>query len=115
MLVLLCSLAINTRAQQSILQEDSIKINLNPMLRLTFKPPIQENQQLYGYIKPLKHEMMYWPNFPLNAAQIESRNREWDRKYNQPVLKQMTNVIIDNYVNVMINGKKMPVAVNPKF
>ena len=85
------------------------------MLRFTSKPPLLSNQPLPVYIKPLKNEMMYWPNYPLNAAQIEARNREWDRKYNQPFLKQITNVIIDNYVNAMINGKKMPVAVRPQF
>ena len=115
LVALLCYTAINTTAQQNHLTINSNKVNLNTMLRFTFKPPLQVNQQLAEYTKPKKNELMYWPNFPLNAGQIEARDKEWDRKHNQPFLKQMANVIIDNYVNSLVYGKKMPVAVTPKF
>lgn len=70
---------------------------------------------LAAYIKPAKHELMYWPNYPLNAVQIEARDREWDRKYNQPLGKQIAHDIITNIANEIIFGKKVPPAAVPKF
>jgi len=62
---------------------------------------------------------MHWPYFPLNAAQVEARNREWDRRNKQSIGQQIAgdiaSDIIKNQVNSLIYGKKMPVAVRPKF
>ena len=85
------------------------------MLRLNYKPPLKANQQLAEYIKPSKHELMYWPNFPLNAAQVEARNKAWERENNRPFGEKIASDIIKNAVNTLIYGKKMPVAVRPKF
>lgn len=52
-------------------------------------------------------ELMYWPNFPLTAAQIAER----DKKYDKPIGQQ----IAESTINDLINGKKSPVAVRPKF
>ena len=84
------------------------------MLRFNYKTPLKATQQLSEYIKPSKRELMYWPNFPLNAAQIEARNREWERKNKQSPGEQIASDIIKSYVNSLLYGKK-PVAVVPKF
>ena len=92
---------------------------MNPLLFDAFKKPVKTNPLLSGYVKPLKHELMYWPHFPLTPAQVEARNREWERKNKQTIGEQIiTDIasdIIKNQVNSLIYGKKMPVAVAPKF
>lgn len=92
---------------------------MNPLLFDAFKKPVKPNPLLSEYIKPSKHELMYWPHFPLNAAQVEARQREWERKNNRPfgeqILSDISTEIIKYHVNSLIYGKKMPVAVAPKF
>jgi hypothetical protein len=88
---------------------------INPFLLSAFKKPLKANPLLSQYIKPSKHELMYWPNFPLTMAQVEARDREWERKYNRPIVEQIASDIIKNQINSLIYGKKMPVAVTPKF
>ncbi|MEO6541411.1 MAG: hypothetical protein ABIN74_10485, partial [Ferruginibacter sp.] len=73
------------------------------------------NPLLAEYIKPTKHELMYWPNYPLTAAQVEARNKEWDRKFNRPIGQQIVGEIVDSYINTILYGKKQVVAVRPKF
>ena len=89
--------------------------NLNPLLLSSFKKPVKANPLLAEYIKPGKHELMYWPNFPLNAAQIEARRREWERKYNRPIGEQIVGDMVNSYINFILYGKKQVVAVRPKF
>ncbi len=101
-------------AQNNLLKKDTAAFHLNPLLRFSNNEVAKANPLLTEFIKPGKHELMYWPNYPLNAAQIEARDREWDRKYNQPLLKEFTNIIIESYINSLLYGKK-PVAAVPKF
>ena len=88
---------------------------MNPLLYAAFKKPLKPNPLLSEYVKPSKHELMYWPYFPLTIAQVEARNREWERKNRQTLGEQIAGDIIKNQVNSLIYGKKMPVAVAPKF
>lgn len=92
---------------------------MNPLLHAAFKKPLNPNPLLSEYVRPSKYELMHWPYFPLNAAQAEARNREWERRNNRSLGEQiagdMANDIIRNQVNSLIFGKKMPVAVRPKF
>ena len=92
---------------------------MNPLLYAAFKNPLTPNPQLSEFIKPSKYELMFWPNFPLTPAQVETRNREWERKYNRPIgqqiLSDIATEIIKYQVNSLIYDKKMPVAVAPKF
>lgn len=92
---------------------------MNPLLYAAFKKPLKPNPLLSEYVRPSKHELLYWPYFPLNAAQAEARNREWDRRNKQSLGRQIAGDIagdiIKNQVNSLIYGKKMPVAVRPKF
>jgi hypothetical protein len=93
---------------------------MNPLLLGTFKKPLKPNPLLSEYIKPSAHELMYWPNFPLNAAQIQARSKQWPScsksGYTPLTLgEQIASDIIKNQVNSLIYGKKMPVAVTPKF
>jgi hypothetical protein len=92
---------------------------ISPLLFGAFRKPVKPNDLLCAYVKPSKYELMYWPNFPLNAAQIDARTREWERKNNRSmgerIVGDIANEIIKNQVNSLIYGKKMPVAVTPKF
>ncbi len=58
---------------------------------------------------------MYWPNYPLTAAQIQARDKEWDRENNQSPGQQIAGEIMESAINNLINGRKSPVANRPKF
>lgn len=92
---------------------------MSPLLSDAFKKPVKPNPLLSEYIKPSKYELMHWRNFPLTPAQVEARDREWKRKNDRPIAEQIAgdiaSDIIKNQVNSLIYGKKMPVAVRPKF
>ena len=92
---------------------------MNPLLYAAFKKPLKPNPLLSEYVKPSKYELMYWPNFPLTPAQVEARDKEWERRNNRPfgeqILSDIATDIIKYQVNSLIYGKKMPVAVAPKF
>ena len=92
---------------------------MNPLLYAAFKKPLKPNPLLSEYVKPSKYELMYWPNFPLTPAQVEARDKEWERRNNRPfgeqILSDIATEIIKYQVNSLIYGKKMPVAVAPKF
>jgi len=87
---------------------------MNPLLYSAFKKPLKPDPLLSEYIKPSKYELMYWPNFPLTPAQVEARDREWERKNKQPIGEQIAGDIIKSSVNRLIYSKK-PVAATPKF
>ncbi len=87
---------------------------INPLLYNAFKKPAKPNPLLSEYIKPSKYELMYWPNFPLTPAQVEARDREWERRNNRTIGEQIAGDIINSSVNRLIYGKK-PVAVRPRF
>ena len=98
-------------SQSDSLNKDTNSTKLNPLFIAALKKPIKANPFLVERIKPTKHELMYWPNFPLTAAQIEAR----DRLRSRSLGKQISDDIIKNYVNTLIYGKKIPSAVIPKF
>ena len=87
---------------------------MNPLLYAAFKKPLKPTPLLSEYVKPSKYELMYWPYFPLTIAQVEARNREWERKNKQSIGEQIAGDIIKSSVNALIYGKK-PVVVAPKF
>ena len=103
---------------------DTNDFQLNPLLRSAFKNQINANPLVAEFIKPTKYELMYWPNYPLTAAQIDARQREWDRNNNLPIGQQIAKDAIDifimqpllyNAVNSLIYGRKTSPAVAPKF
>ena len=62
---------------------------------------------------------MYWPNYPLTTAQIETRNREWERRNSQTLGQQIASDIaadiIKNQINTLLYGRKTTPAAVPKF
>ena len=109
-IVLILAFVTAVPAQNNNNESSTDHFNLNPLLRSSFKP-IKAHPLLPGYIKPTKHELMYWPNYPLTAAQIAER----DKKYNRPIGQQIADEILVSTINSLIYGKKKPVAVRPKF
>ena len=107
---LILAFVIAVPAQNNNNESSTDHFNLNPLLRSSFKP-IKAHPLLTGYVKPTKHELMYWPNYPLTAAQIAER----DKKYNRPIGQQIADEILESTINSLIYGKKKPVAVRPKF
>ena len=114
-IIFIAAFSINASAQNNDVNRDSNKIKLSPLLRSAFKKPLKANPLLAEKIKPSKFELMYWPNYPLTAVQIEARDREWQRRNRQTIGEQIASDIIKNQINSLIYGKKMPVAVVPKF
>ena len=92
---------------------------ISPLLFGAFRKPLKPNPLLSEYVKPSKYELMYWPYFPLTSAQVEARDREWERRNKKTIggqiVSDITRDIIKNQVNSLLFGKKMPVAVPPKF
>jgi hypothetical protein len=103
--------SLPAHAQNDFAKPDVDSSKHNPLFIAALKKPIKANPILAERIKPTKHELMYWPNFPLTAAQIEAR----DRLRNRSIGRQISEDIIKNYVNTLIYGKKIPPAVIPKF
>ena len=85
--------------------------HLNPLLLSSFKKPTKANPLFTEYIKPSKYELMHWHNYPLTAAQIETR----DRRYSRSAGQQIVSEIADSYINAILYGKKQVVAVRPRF
>jgi len=54
---------------------------------------------------------MYWPNYPLTAAQIAAR----DRRYEQSLGQQIAGDIAASIINNLIYSRKTTVATRPKF
>ena len=103
---------------------DTNVFHLNPLLRSAFNNTIKANPLVAKFIKPTKYELMRWSNYFLTAAQIEARQREWDRNNNLPIGQQIAKDAIDifimqpllyNAVNSLIYGRKTSPAVVPKF
>jgi hypothetical protein len=115
----ICSFTLTSSAQVYDTKTVEKYPRLNPLLFAAFKKPVKPSPLLSEYIKPSKHELMYWPNYPLTIAEIEARDREWERRNKKTIggqiVSDIANDIIKNQVNSLIYGKKMPVAVAPKF
>jgi hypothetical protein len=59
------------------------------------------------YTRP-NNQLMSWPNYPLTAAQIEQRDKQWEQD------NKLSNIIAKDIVTSMLSKKKK-VAVIPKF
>lgn len=98
-------------SQNNDTKENTSAVRLNPLLLGSFKQLKKVNPLLNEYIKPSRHELMYWPNYPLTAQQIHDRDKRNDR----PIGEQIASDIIHSVVNDMLFGKKTPVAARPRF
>ena len=98
---------------------DSSILKINPLLHSAFKNTVKSNSLLAQKMKPSRFELMYWPNYPLTAAQIEARNREWERRNSHTIGHQIVSDIaadiIKNQINTLLYGRKITPAVVPKF
>jgi hypothetical protein len=110
-IVFICSFAAVSTAQIADADKGRKYFQLNPLLREAFKKPVKTNPLLAERIKPSKYELMYWPNYPLTAAQIAAR----DRKNRQSLGGYIAEDIIRSVANDIIFGKKIPPAQLPKF
>ena len=120
-LVLLIIFSLAGYAQITPLQRDTLAtLPVNALFYASHKKP---NQLMAMHINPpykpfvLRKggELMHWPNYPLTAGQIIARQADWQRRNSQTIGEQIASDIIKSYVNSIISGKKMPVAVAPKF
>lgn len=59
------------------------------------------------YYRP-NNQLMSWPNYPLTAAQIEQRDKQWEQE------NKLTNKIAKDIIASFLSKKKK-VAVIPKF
>jgi hypothetical protein len=110
--VLILVFCVPANAQNESLKKDTTALHLNPLLVSSFRKTVKPNPGLNDHFKIPNNQLMYWPMYPLTAAQIEAR----DKKYNEPVGKQIAEEVIGSYLNSIINGKnKKPVASVPKF
>lgn len=94
---------------------------LNPLLVAAYKKPVRLMTMRINHPHYKKYtairggELMHWPSYPLTTGQIIARNEEWQRRNNKNIGEQIASDIIKSNVNKLIYGKKMPVAVAPKF
>lgn len=111
-IVFIAALAVHASAQNNNVNSDSNKVKLSPFLLSAFKKPLKANPLLAEKIKPSKFELMYWPNYPLTAAQIAAR----DAKARQSLGGKIASDIIDSYINSLLYGRKhSAVVATPKF
>ncbi|MFN8308059.1 MAG: hypothetical protein U0T79_14900 [Ferruginibacter sp.] len=100
----------NSPAQQAR-NNDSSK-TLSPLLSNAFKKHPTTHPRLNDHFKRPNNQLMYWPNYPLTAWEIEQR----DRKYDRSVGQQIASSIAESYVNYLLYGRnRKPVANIPKF
>ncbi|HEX2684811.1 MAG TPA: hypothetical protein VHL77_12790 [Ferruginibacter sp.] len=107
--LLLLMMSAGAQTNKLVIKKDTS--HLNPLLHTSFKKPLKKNTQLDEYIKPGKHELMYWPNYPLTYEQIAERDRLYDRSFGQQVVEDA----LGSYLNAIIYGRKKVVASAPKF
>jgi hypothetical protein len=124
-LVLLMFFSMAAYAQNTLLTNNSLFIlPASPVVVSISKKPVQ---LMTLHIKPAYKpyfvkrggELIHWPNYPLTAGQIIARQEQWQRRndqsFGQKVAGDIANEIVRNKVNALIYGKKMPVAVVPRF
>lgn len=100
----------NSLAQQAR-NNDSSKA-LSPLLSNAFKKHPKTDPRLNDHFKRPNNQLMYWPNYPLTAWEIEQRDKKYDRSIGQ----QITSSIAESYVNYLLYGRnRKPVASIPKF
>lgn len=115
-IVLMLGFASLTQAQNKLKATNTSPNHLSPLLVSSFKKPAQPVENLNEHFKSPANQLMFWPNYPLTAAQIEARQREWDRKNSQSLGQQIAGDIAEAYIKSIISGRnKKPVATAPKF
>jgi hypothetical protein len=110
---------LNANAQTVKVNSAANNIKLNPFLRSAFKVVANTNPLLSIHLRPTKSELMYWPNYPLTATQIEARNKQWERRnsqtFGEQVASDIAKEIIKNQINAILYGRKNAPAVVPRF
>lgn len=109
--MLFCSLF--THAQNITFRNQPVKHHYNTITVININSSIKVNARLTERLMPPKNQLMSWRNYYLTAAQIEQRDR--NKRLNQSIGRQIANEMLDSYINALINGKKSPVVVTPKF
>lgn len=89
--------------------------HFSPLFMTSLKKPVKPSDGLNEYFKSPKNQLMFWPDYPLTAAQIETRNQEWERVHSHTLGEQIAGDIIKTYVNALIYGKPHTAASIPKF
>ena len=116
-IILIATFAISAVAQNDTIKSSLHNNQLNPLLRATFKKTVKPN--LDNYLKPRNGEIICFSTYPLSLAQIEGRNREWERRNNKTIGEQIASDIaadiIKNQINTLLYGRKTTPAVVPKF
>lgn len=114
-IVLLLLFASQAQAQNKLNPATDLPNHLSPLLVSSFKHPPRPISNLNEHFKRPTNQLMSWPNFPLTYAEIEARDREWERRYNRPFVEQVASDIIKSYVNTLIYGKPYTPAKLPRF
>ena len=114
-IVLAMAFAPLVHAQNKLTATNSSPNHLSPLLVSSFKKQVKPAVDLNERFKSPKNELMFWPNYPLTYAQIETMDREWERKNNRSLGEQIAGDIIKSYVNALIYGKPYTPAKVPKF
>lgn len=110
-IIIILIYSLTTFAQNRILLKDTSIFHFNPILTAAFKKAHKPNSNLNDRFKSPNNQLMYWPNYPLSAAQIEARGR----KNNESIVKQIASDLIYSYVNSLLYGKKHKPATVPEF
>jgi len=115
-IVLILGLCPLLPAQNKLATANSSPNHLSPLLVSSFKKPARPVENLNEHFKSPDNQLMFWPNYPLTATQIEARQREWDRRNSQSLGQQIAGDIAETYIKSIISGRnKKPVATAPKF
>ena len=124
-LVLLMIFSTAGYSQYQFQEKDTVLLqHFNPLFVTALLNPYKDMIPHAGrsyrvYIKKPSKTLMYWPNYPLTTAQIEARNREWERRNNKTIGEQIASDIaadiIKNQINTLLYGRKTTPAEVPKF
>lgn len=90
--------------------QQSPGFHINPLRVSGLNQPLKANPNLNDHFKSPAHELMYWPNFPLTAQQIEQR----DRYNNRPFGQQVAEGVTETFIKSLLKSRK-PVAKTPRF
>jgi len=115
-IVLAMVFASPAQAQNKLKASSDSSRHLSPLLVSSFKKPVRPAENLNEHFKSPSNQLMFWPNYPLTAAQIEARQREWERRNSYSLGEQIAGDIAEAYIKSIISGiNKKPVAVVPRF
>ena len=118
-IVLIAAFASSAVAQNDTVKSSLHSNQLNPLLLSAFKKTVKPNPNLDYYLKPRNGELICFSLYPLTIAQIEARNREWERRNSKTIggqlISDIADDIIKNQINTLLYGRKAAPAVVPKF